>query len=270
MSFRAARAAILVVPSLLAAATGDVMAQNNRAADGCVIGLPPEKLHFDPFYKKFCVAGGIPIASSEKVPDAALQMAGDILTGMLGAMPAVREKLVAVNLRIAIIGEHEVTTDIPEYKPLKQMYPNRDYDKRTRGIGAMTAQFPITSGAEENLLCYPTDRYRGENIFVHEFSHTIKALGLQAIDPGFRMKAQQAYEHAKAAGLWANTYSLVNAEEYWAEGVESYFDVNKIVDPPNGIHNAIGTRAKLKDYDPALFELIDQAFHATSWRPRCP
>jgi len=104
-------------------------------------------------------------------------MAAEILAQMLGVMPEVRKKLVAVNLRIAIIGEHEVTTDIPEYEPLKQMCPNRDYDTRTRGIGAMTAQFPITNGAEENLLCYPTDRYRGENTFVHEFSHTIKALG---------------------------------------------------------------------------------------------
>src|SRR5262249_11319661 len=41
--------------------------------------------------------------------------------------------------------------------------------------------------------------------------------------------------HARAAGLWANTYSMANAEEHWAEGIQSYFDANKMVDPPNGI-----------------------------------
>ena len=63
---------------------------------------------------------------------------------------------------------------------------------------------------------------------------------------------------------------MANAEEYWAEGVQSYFDANKTVDPPNGIHNAIGTRAKLKEYDQDLFSIIDAAFKATAWRPRCP
>ena len=63
---------------------------------------------------------------------------------------------------------------------------------------------------------------------------------------------------------------MANAEEYWAEGVQSYFDANKMVDRPNGIHNAIGTRAKLKEYDQDLFSIIDAAFKATAWRPRCP
>jgi hypothetical protein len=63
---------------------------------------------------------------------------------------------------------------------------------------------------------------------------------------------------------------MANAEEYWAEGVQSYFDANKTVDPPNGIHNAIDTRAKLKEYDRDLFSLIDAAFKATAWRSRRP
>ena len=81
---------------------------------------------------------------------------------------------------------------------------------------------------------------------------------------------QQAYDHAKAAGLWDRTYAIVNAEEYWAEGVQDYFDTNLTSDPPNGIHNAIGTRDKLKTYDPQLFALIDGAFKGAPWRARCP
>ena len=173
------------------------------------------------------------------------------------------------SLRVAVIGASEVTTDIPEYRPLGRLYPEKEYDKRTRGLGA-TAAVPVTSGAEENLLCYSTDRYRGENIFVHEFSHSIKRLGLDVIDPGFRARVQEAYDHARLNGLWTPTYSMANAEEYWAEGVQSYFDANRFADPPNGIHNAVNTRAKLESYDPALFALIDRAFAGTSWKPRCP
>jgi hypothetical protein len=204
------------------------------------------------------------------VPDAALRTAAEIVTGMLKPMPAVRERLKSVGLRIAIIGEQEVTSDIPEYKPIARRHPERNMDTRTRGIGAMTPIDPVTSGAEENLLCYQKDRYRGESIFVHEFSHTIKALGLQAIDPNFRIKVMDAYLNAQSAGLWAKTYAMINVEEYWAEGVQSYFDTNLFSDPPNGIHNAINTRDKLKSYDPKLYALIDGAFKSSTWRPKCP
>jgi hypothetical protein len=254
----------LALASLMALPVASAQAQST-----CLVAPPPARLNLDPFYKKYCVAAGIGIGSSGQVPDAALKAAAGVVSQMLTPMPAVRDRLLAAGVRVAIIGEHEVTTDIPEYKELRRKFPNVDYDRATRGLGATEAS-PVSSGAEENLLCYPTDRYRGENIFVHEFSHTIKRLGIQYLDPGFRARVQLAYDHAKAAGLWEKTYSMANAEEYWAEGVQSYFDANRMVDPPNGIHNAIGTRAKLKDYDPELFGLLDRAFGSTPWRPHCP
>jgi hypothetical protein len=254
---------------LLVAATITSAKAQSAVQSDCSVTAPPDRLGLDPFYKKYCVGAGVPIVSSQNVPDAALRMAAEIVRQMLAVMPAVRDKLVAAGVRVAIIGEHEVTTDIPEYKPLLRKFPGVNYDQATRGIGA-TEAIPVSSGAEENLLCYRTDRYRGENTFVHEFSHTIKRLGIQTIDREFRVRVQQAYEHARAAGLWANTYSMANPEEYWAEGVQSYFDANRRVDPPNGIHNAVNTRVKLKDYDPELFGLIDRAFGGTPWRPHCP
>ena len=255
---------------LLAAPIGSAAPPSGPGMTACSIASPPSGLHLPPFYKKYCVAAGIPIASSERVPDAALRMAAEILSHMLVPNPPLGDRLRAAGVRIAVIGEHEVTSDIPEYQTLVRMHPEKDYDHRTRGIAVVNPPVPVTSGAEENLLCYPTDRYRGENIFVHEFSHTIKKLGVERIDPGFMMRVQESYAAARMAGLWANTYSMANADEYWAEGVESYFDVNKMIERPNGIHNAISTREKLKDYDPMLFALIEGVFKSTSWRPHCP
>ena len=48
---------------------------------------PPAELELDPFYKKYVNAQGIPVVGSEKVPDAALLMARDIVQFMLSDRP---------------------------------------------------------------------------------------------------------------------------------------------------------------------------------------
>jgi hypothetical protein len=270
--------------SIAAISLGAITAKGAAAADinlppriGCLVGPPPSNLGLDPFYKKYCDSMHIPIVSSEHVSDAAIQQAADIIAHMLAAvMPSVTRRLVFANVRVAIIGEHEKTTDIPEYRPLKGNVGADD----ARGFGA-TFGIPVASGAEENLRCLPSarDSRSGENILVHEFGHTIKELGIEKIDTEFRTKVQEAYKKAREAGLWEHKYSMDNemtndpikyAEEYWAEGVQSYFDANRFVDPPDGIHNAINTRAKLKKYDRPLYNLINKAFHNSAWRPHCP
>ena len=50
--------------------------------------------------------------------------------------------------------------------------------------------------------------------------------------------------------LWANTYAATNEQEYWAEGVQSYFDTNIEAIPSNGIHNHVNTRAELRNIRP--------------------
>jgi len=73
-----------------------------------------------------------------------------------------------------------------------------------------------------------------------------------------------------AASLWQDTYAATNEEEYWAEGVQSYFDVNLASDPPDGIHNHVDTRAKLAAYDPALYALVDEVFAGAVLANPCP
>ena len=123
-----------------------------------------------------------------------------------------------------------------------------------------------TSGGEENILELPSDRYKGESIYIHEFAHTLDQFGFSKVDPNFRRDLSEAYRLAKEEGLWKDTYAITNRAEYWAEGVQSYFDCNRIADPPNGIHNSIGNRSRLKAYDPRLFKLLDRVFGANPWR----
>jgi hypothetical protein len=226
------------------------------------VSAPPAALALDPFYKKHLDAGGLPVVGSEKVPDAALVEARAIVARMTSKRPDVLKALIDRKTRVAIMAKTEVTTDIPEHRDLNAAFPKTDWNKRCRGVGATTAR-PACSGAEENVLQLEGDRYRGESILIHEFGHTMLSMGL---DAAFRADVDAAYKDALSKGLYKNTYAATNADEYWAEGVQDWFDANQTSTPANGIHNEIGTRDQLKRYDPALAALLGKVYPDDDWR----
>ena len=146
----------------------------------------------------------------------------------------------------------ELTTEIPEHSDLT---PKEHWDKRARGLGA-TKSRPAISCGEENLLNHKDDRYKGENILIHEFSHTIHQLGINEIKPKFEQQLKDCYEAAIKKKLWQGTYAATNYIEYWAEGVQCWYNANREAIPSDGIHNHVNTRAELKAYDEGLYELI--------------
>ncbi len=225
---------------------------------GKVAEVPKEvqqALNLDPFYKKHTSAGGLPVLSSEKVSDKALLEAAYLIKQMLANREDVLKTLIKNKVRFVVMAPTETTTDVPEQR---RMTPKDYWDKRARGLGGR-----VTSCGEENLLNLKGDRYRNENILVHEFAHAIHNLGLRSLDPKFDGRLRETYTRAMEKGLWKGTYAATNAGEYWAEGVQSYFDCNA---PAGGVHNDINTREKLRKYDPDLFQLIDQAFKQAKWR----
>lgn len=225
------------------------------------VTAPPARLGLDGFYRKYVDADGIPVVSSENVRDRALLEARDRVIVLLARRPDLRDALVRGGARVAVIAEAEGTTDIPEHADLPRRFPGTDWDRRTRGVGA-TRERPVTSAGEENLLRLPQDRYRGEDILTHEFAHTIHVLGLREVDPGFDRALRGAFEEARVRGLWERTYAAASPEEYWAEGVQSWFDVNRSADPPDGVHNSVATRERLRAYDPGLAALLERVFGA--------
>ena len=212
-----------------------------------------KNLKLSPFYKKYIDAQGLPVLGSEKVSDAALREAVEIVNHMLDGRDDVRKAIIRNKIRVAIMAPSEQTVDIPEHSDLT---PKDYWNARARGLGATLAR-PAVSGAEENLLNLRGDRYAKENILVHEFGHTFHEMGLNSIDRGFDQKLQDAYAAAKKKGLWKGHYAQTNHKEYWAEGVQSYFDTNVA---------EADTREKLAKYDPDLFALIDAEFRQSKWR----
>lgn len=224
---------------------------------------PPSSYRFDSFYKKFLLIEGIPIISSQEIRDEAFYKAAPIISNMLSPRPDVRDAMVRLKSYVIIIGARQQLTDIPEYRDLYRDFPGVDWNERARGLGATPGQ-PVTSVGEENLLRLSGDRYQGESVLVHEFAHSMSVSGFNEVDRNFEDNLESLYNRQKR--LWSGTYAAENSAEYWAEGLQSYFDCNLESNRPDGIHNRVNTRDELKRFDRELFNLIDGAFKQTRWR----
>jgi len=234
---------------------------------------PPRSLALDPFYAKHVAADGVPVVSSARVPDKALLAARAMAEGMLAHRPDLAETLVRRGYRIAVMAQDEALLDLPEMrhwtKPARddprltrceikhydarigRLSDRQYWDARARGIGGrhMVA-------AEEDLLGLPLNRYHGETIFVHEFSHQI----LDAIrerDRPLYARLEAAYANARASGLWRDEYTMTTIDEYWAEGSQFWFDSNRLqVFDGRRILNHQDVAA----YDPALYAVLEAVY----------
>jgi len=219
------------------------------------------------FYTQSVSAGGFPIVASAKVNPYALKEAAYLIELMLAQRPDVRVAMIKSGARICVIGHSEFTTDLPEFVRFGER-PHRDFpeltgaeywDARARGTGGSQTD-PFCTCAEENLLGYPGDPYAAECIAIHEFAHCIHLRGLENVDPTFDPRLKAAYDAAMKAGLWKAAYASVNHHEYFAEGVQNWFDNNRENDHE---HNHVNTRAELLAYDPGLAALCREVFGDT-------
>lgn len=237
------------------------------AQDKSEVGPPPpaevKRLNLSPFYAQYLSAGGLPIVASGKVSQFALLEARYLIDKMLDGRDDIRAKMVANKVRYSIMAVDEMTTKIPEHSDLE---PAKYWDRRARGLGASHAR-PSVSCGEENLLRYPGDPYWQESLLLHEFAHAIHLMALVDLDPTFDKRLREAYQTAVKEGLWQGKYAGSNKNEYWAEGVQSWFDDNR---PPDHDHNHVNTREELREYDPRLAKLIVEVFGDKEWRYQKP
>lgn len=219
--------------------------------------------NLDQFYQRYTNAMGLPIVGSKNISSNALEEASWIVKNMLGHREDIIQAMKETKVRVAVMASIEYTTDLPEHSKLK---PKLFWDRRARGLGA-TPSNPAVSCGEENLLGFNQDPYPNENIFIHEFAHAIHGTGLNKTDPTFDQRLMTSFKTAIDRGLWKNTYAATNHSEYWAEGVQCWFDDNA---PPDALHNDIRTRKKLLIYDPNLAALCKEVFGDFDWRYKRP
>ena len=237
--------------------------EDTLAIPECRVSTPPDSLRLDAFYKKYVDVNGLPLISSWRVPDSAFAAAHRTLYAMTSMLPkAVLDSMVARGTRVAIMARYEGTTDIPEHHHLVSDTA-MNWDLRARGLGG-DLELPLTTCAEENVLAYQIDKYHAEDILVHEFAHSIHLIGLMLAVPDFDARLRQCYENAKAKGLLAGTYRETDKEEYMAEAVQDWFNVNAEMPHADGKHNWCNTREELEQFDPDLYALLAEYFPKTS------
>lgn len=219
---------------------------------------PPVIRVIDPpehgFFSKFLDYKGIPIKAHRDVVDQALLEAHERIAMMLCNLPLACKRLSEAGVSLHIIGRHQVTTDLPEWRHDKGMrideYGGLTRDERTRGMGGL-----LTSCGEENLLKLEEDRYRGRDICVHEFAHAVFFYGTS---PAIRPKFEAQLQRSLAKGLWVDSYAGSNVDEFFAELTMWYF----------GTHGDMGMKGEkpadgrdgLKAYDPEAYVLFDEFY----------
>jgi hypothetical protein len=210
------------------------------------------------FYRKHVDAGGIPVFSSENAQDAALLEVRHLILKLLANREDIRKAMSGKNVRVGVMAYNEFTTDMPETRTMESWW-----DKRARGLGGN----PVTCG-EENVLNFNGDPYHGENIFIHEFAHSIHLVGLRAVDQGFQERLDQVFEQAKKSARFSG-YCMENAAEFWAEGVQSWFDCNNpqiMFMRDDGSLMPILNREDLKSHMPELAKLLQSIFGGNDWQ----
>lgn len=206
------------------------------------------------YYKKYVMLGttlenSIPIVCGKNVSDAALQQA-KLQCSYIANTPAILNMLRQQRIFIVIFGNSEYPDVIPGWNPAL------DATRYAGGYGpnAPGASCGLHMG---DILNNTFDRYPTENIVIHEFGHAVIDFALDKLTPGFKTNVAAIWGRAKTKGLWTNTYAISNASEYWAEGVQSYFNLNsKGPEAGDGTHNHVNTRALLKTYDPELYNVL--------------
>ncbi|MEL6653565.1 MAG: hypothetical protein AAFQ87_22455, partial [Bacteroidota bacterium] len=122
---------------------------------------------------------------------------------------------------------------------------------------------------EENILCFPNDPSEGDDVFVRTFALTMLQTAIPLLEPSFPDSLLAAYERILQSGIWDNTLAAQSKEDYYAEGVQSYFNLNQQADPTDGRHNLVDTRIELKAYDPALYGLVERFFEGVEEIESC-
>lgn len=254
-----ARTLLVVIMGVFLLSTFTVFAQKNGNTDRYEITKPPKGLKLDKFYEKYVNVNGMHVLSSHRVPDSAFVKACEIIDFMTSGLPEdVLSQMAKLNTRVGIMARYEGTTDIPEHAHLAND-TSLNWDVRARGLGG-TLELPLTTCAEENVLAYQIDKYHAEDILIHEFAHTIHGVGILPLDDSFNALLQEKLDAAMAAGKYKNTYAATNIWEYWAEGVQNWFNVNAEVEIADGKHNWVNTRGDMKKYDPGLYKIVSTYF----------
>jgi hypothetical protein len=233
---------------------------------------PPGKFKADPYYTKFTYAREFVVLGSNKVSDEALLKVNDTIRKMFAYRHDILKALITDGARLVVLGRTEKLSDLPEFKDAPA-----DFDEVR--CFEYTPTLKLLVVPEENVLGLAKEPFAGKCLAVSLFAKALYhvtgtrpvipdfdkrrdkqqyELRVKRLDIEFDQKLAHLHEDAMGKSLWKGTPAARNKVEYWATGVEAYFDATGDGFPPNQADRPITTREALKAYDPDLFALVDE------------
>jgi hypothetical protein len=235
---------------------------------------PPAKFKIDPYYTKFSFAREFTVLGSRHVRDEALLRANDTIRKLFAYRHDILKALIADGVRLVVLSRNEKLTDLPEFTE----------SKNEAGFDAVryldyTPGRKLLVVPEENVLGLPGEPFAGKCLVVSVFAKALyRVTGLRPViadfeqrrdkqqyelrvkrlDVEFDQRLRKTYEEAVAKDRWKGTAAARDAVEYWAAGVEAYFDAAGDGPAPQGGDRPITTRETLKAYDADLYALVDE------------
>ena len=195
-------------PATPSSSASDAGSGNQTESSQTSITSPPASLGVDPIYKKYLDAGGVPILAPADVSDKAMDLAYNILVGMVSTRHDLFDVLVRSNFRIILYNDYTTgLAELPEFK---------DWSLATEYAGVYLQEFSYTAAAA------PAFDFQCNFHLIHEIAHAID-YSEQMLDRSFRARRDKAYQNAMAAGLWKGEYAETDESEYWAEAVSEWF-----------------------------------------------
>jgi hypothetical protein len=248
---------------------------------------PPASFKVPPYYTKFTYAREFPVIGSKHAGDEALLKANDTIRKMFAYRHDILKAMLADGARLVVLGRQEKLSDLPEFQA-ERAKPGFD-DARYCDYAPSHKLMVVP---EENVLRLPGEPFAGKNMVVGVFAkglHQVTAsrpvlaaadkrgaqqqyeLRVRRLDVDFDEKLVKAFAEAQKSGLWKGTSAGLGRVEYWAAGIEAYFDAAGAGQPPRGADRPITTREALRSYDPALYALVDETMaykEHVDWRAK--
>lgn len=208
--------------------------------------------HFDPVVRQiegFTVYIDPKLLDEENAEeeDAALEMLANHLQ-RINILLSDKTRAEMQRLELWIEDDHDIDVEPGPYHPGKAWLVERGYDPRLEKKVHVTRVASLLE--RHHMLKHPM-------VILHELAHSYHDQVLGFDDP----RIIAAYNKAMEAGLYQDVllytgkrvkaYAATNEKEYFAEGVEAYFYRNDFYP---------FVRAELKEYDPALHDLLEEIF----------
>ena len=205
------------------------------------------------YYNRYINAGGIAVVGNETVNDQYFLMAKRIVLRMTKKHPEIRGQLLPrYKFYLVLLRERSNSWELPEYL----------YSPYTDTVAGRCAGLSCWG-----IVGYGYNNRQPMTVFVHEFAHAIH-LAINGnmddtrlnppLDPTFDARLKHAYENALEHGIWSGLYAETDKEEYWAEGVHTWFyDI--------GPDRPFPTHADFAAHDSLLAELLEEWFAKDSF-----